>query len=113
MAKRTRRPKGAEVRTGRRENPAIEGPRDRTVCFMLSEQEKTAVDRVAFCLNRTRSGALANVAANFFAATKQNKEGRTAEKALLGYLRECREAVKRRGAIADKTIASMKGHNDE
>src|SRR5947209_18324216 len=49
------------VRTGRRENPAINGPRDKTVCFMVSEHEKRAVDRLAFCAHLTRSGVLANI----------------------------------------------------
>src|SRR5205823_5157867 len=56
------------VKTGRRENPAINGPRDRTVCFMLSEPEKDSVDRLAFCMHLTRSGILANIVAEFVAA---------------------------------------------
>jgi len=97
------------VKTGRRENPAINGPRDRTVCFMLSEPEKDSVDRLAFCMDLTRSGILANVVAQFVAATEGTKGGRAAEKALAAYLSECRQAVKKRGSVADKTIASMKG----
>ena len=97
------------VKTGRRENPAINGPRDRTVCFMLSEPEKNSVDRVAFCMDLTRSGILANVVAQFVAATEGTKHGRAAEKALRGYLSECRKAVKKRGSFADKTIAPTKG----
>ncbi len=97
------------VKTGRRENPSINGPRDQTVCFMLSEAEKASVDRVAFCMHLTRSGILANVVARFVDATEQSKQGRAAEKALATYLKECRKAVANRGAFADKTISSMKG----
>ena len=98
-----------DVKTGRRENPAINGPRDRTVCFMLSEPEKDSVDRLAFCMHLTRSGILANIVAQFVAAAEGSKEGRAAEKALAAYLNECRKAVKKRGPFADKTIAEMKG----
>ena len=98
-----------DVKTGRRENPAINGPRDRTVCFMLSEPEKDSVDRLAFCMHLTRSGILAGVVVQFVAAAQDTKDGRAAEKALAAYLSECRKAVKKRGSFADKTIASMKG----
>lgn len=92
------------VRTGRRENPAIDGPRDKTVCFMLSEQEKQAVDRVAFCMHLTRSGILANVVALFVGAAGSGTAGKKSERQLNDYLAECRKAVKKRGAFADKTI---------
>jgi hypothetical protein len=98
-------------KTGRRANPAIDGPRDRTVCFMLSEAEKEAVDRLAFCMNLTRSGVLANVIAQFVAATGDKKAAKAAEKALTDYLDECRQAVKARGDFADKTLAAIKGGN--
>jgi hypothetical protein len=92
------------VKTGRRENPAIDGPRDKTVCFMLSEQEKQAVDRVAFCMHLTRSGVLANVAAMFVSAAGSGTTAKKSEQKLRDYLTECRKAVKKRGAFADKTI---------
>jgi len=97
------------VKTGRRENPTIDGPRDQTVCFMLSEQEKRSVDRLAFCVHLTRSGILANVASLFVAATGEGKAAKIAERRLAAYLIECRKAEKKRGAFADKTIAEMKG----
>ncbi len=102
-------PTSSEVRTGRRNNPTINGPRDRTVCFMLSEAEKESVDRLAFCMHLTRSGILANVVTQFVTATAGTKQGRAAEKALAAYSAECRKAVIKRGAFADETIASMKG----
>ena len=97
------------VRTGRRPNPTVDGPRDQTVCFMLSEQEKRSVDRLAFCVHLTRSGILANVATLFVAAAGEGKTARIAEKRLAAYLIECRKAGKKRGAFADKMIAEMKG----
>jgi len=97
------------VKTGRRENPTINGPRDRTVCFMLSEAEKEAVDRLALCMNLTRSGLLAKIVVDFVKATDASKEGRNAEKHVGAYLAECRAAAKKRGALADETLSAMKG----
>ncbi len=71
---------------------------------MLSEGEKLAVDRLAFCLQFTRSGLLAKIAAEFVAATVAGKPGGEAELKLLAYLGECREAVRRRGEFAEKTV---------
>lgn len=90
--------------TGRRPNPTIDGPRDQTVCFMLSKGEKLAVDRLAYCMNITRSGLLASIMAEFLDAAKDSKEGRVAEKRLLAYLEECRKSVKTRGEEAAKWI---------
>ena len=104
-----REPPQGTVKTGRRENPSIDGPRDRTVCFMLSEAEKESVDRVAFCVNLTRSGLLSNIVVPFIVAAEGGKHGKTAEKELVAYLGECRRAVVKRCALADKTIAKMKG----
>jgi len=101
---------GAEgVKTGRRPNPTIDGPRDNTVCFMLSDGEKLAVDRLAFCLQITRSGLLARIAAEFVAASAGSKSGREAEKRLRVYLEDCRQAVKKRGEFAAKTVVSTRG----
>lgn len=98
-----------EIKTGRRDNPAINGARDKTVCFMLSDVEKESVDRVAFCMQLTRSGVLANVVAQFVTATETSKQGCAAEKGLSAYVKECRKAVSKRGAFADKVIGSIKG----
>ena len=95
------------VKTGRREIPKMEQPRDNTVCFMLSEGEKLAVDRLAFCLHLTRSGVLARIVTEFVTAAEDSKAGRNAEKQLAAYLAECREAVKKRGTFADETLAEM------
>ncbi|MBU6402139.1 MAG: hypothetical protein KGS61_17610 [Verrucomicrobia bacterium] len=92
------------VKTGRRENPAIDGPRDNTVCFMLSDGEKLAVDRLAFCMHITRSGLLARIVADFVGAADRSKASREAEQRLLAHLAECREAVKKRGEFAAKVV---------
>jgi hypothetical protein len=98
----------AGVKTGRRANPAIDGPRDNTVCFMLSDGEKLSVDRLAFCMNITRSGILANIVAEFVVAADGTKESRAAEKRLLAYLMECRKAARKRGKMAEKFVPESK-----
>jgi hypothetical protein len=92
------------VKTGRRDNPAIDGPRDNTVCFMLSDGEKLALDRLAFCQQITRSGLLAQVVADFVVAASGAKPGREAEKRLLAHLVECRKTFKKRGELAAKFV---------
>lgn len=95
---------GVETKTGRRPNPTIDGPRSNTVCLMLSDGEKVALDRLAFCEQITRSGILAKIVADFVMAAGGSKEGREAEKRLLAYLAECRKGVKKRGEEAAKWI---------
>ena len=93
------------VKTGRRVNPAIDGPRDKTVCFMLSDGEKLAVDRLAFCMSITRSGLLANIVAEFVAAADGSQQAKQADKNLWDYLTECRKAFQKRGAQAARQLA--------
>ena len=95
---------GTEPKTGRRPNPTIDGPRDQTICFMLSRGEKVTVDSLAYCMNITRSGLLAAIAADFVEASKGGWDGGKAERRLLAYLAECRKGFKKRGAEAAKWI---------
>jgi hypothetical protein len=76
---------------------------------MLSDGEKLAVDRLAFCMNITRSGILANIVADFVMAAGGLKQGRAAEKRLTTYLAACREAVKQRGKFAAKAVVPVAG----
>jgi hypothetical protein len=101
-----------KVRTGRRPNPAIDGPRRSTVCMMLSEGEKFAVDRLALCMSITRSGLLADIVADFVFAAEGTKQAREAEKRLLARLRECRKGIKKNGDFAAKTLQAMKGKSE-
>src|SRR5688572_13561819 len=98
---------GWVIKTGRRDNPAIDGPRDNTVCFMLSNREKLGLDRIAFCLNLTRSGLLANMVAAFIDATDLGQRGKAGEDKLSAYLAECRAAVKARGALAVEIVEAV------
>jgi hypothetical protein len=93
------------VKTGRRN--LIE-PRDRTLCFMLSESEKLDVDCLAFCINITRSGLLSKIVSDFILAAKDGEKMKKAEKDLLAYLAECREAAKtERWKMAEQKFSSI------
>jgi hypothetical protein len=93
-----------EPRTGHRPNPTVDGPRDQTVCFMLSKGEKLAVDRLAYCKSITRSGLLAVIAAEFIEAAKGGRSGSKSQKRLQMYLADCRKSLKNRGQEAAKYI---------
>ena len=103
---------GVETKTGRRPNPTIDGPRDNTVCLMLSDGEKVALDRLAFCGQITRSGILAKIVADFVMAAGGSKQGREAEKRLMAYLAECRKSVKKRGEFAAKCVVPATGEQE-
>ena len=53
------------VRSGRRMAVDIEAPRDRTVCFTVSDDERDAIDQVAAMLRRTRSSVLTRIVIGF------------------------------------------------
>lgn len=71
---------------------------------MLSKGEKLAVDRLAYCMNITRSGLVSSIMADYLEATKDSKAGRAAEKRLLASLEGCRDSLKQRGEEAAKWI---------
>jgi hypothetical protein len=54
-------------RSGRRLAVDIDAPRDRTVCFMVTEDERLAIDALAGCLSRTRSSVLTKIVTAFLA----------------------------------------------
>ena len=55
------------IRSGRRLAVDIDAPRDRTVCFTVSEDERVAVDVLAASLSRTRSSVLTKIVTAFVA----------------------------------------------
>ena len=54
-----------KVRPGRRFALEFECPRDQTVCFTVSKEEKQAIDRLAGQLRRTRSSFLTRIVVSF------------------------------------------------
>jgi|GEM_PF-6961835 len=55
------------VRSGRRFAVDIDMPRDKTVCFTVSEDERIAIDVLAACMGRTRSSVLTRIVNAFVA----------------------------------------------
>ena len=82
-------------KTGRRPQGEINTPRDKTICFMVSEDEKAAVDALGLATNRTRSATLAKMVTLFLGSVEGEEAARDkAEEELWIYIEECREKIK-------------------
>ena len=77
------------IRSGRRLAVDIDAPRDRTVCFMVSEDERQAIDALAACLSRTRSSVLTKIVTAFVADWDEGDE----PKRIIGLFREYRAPI--------------------
>jgi len=56
------------IRTGRRRFVDFDAaPRDRTVCFTVSDDERDSIDRLAALMGRTRSAVLTRIVTSFVA----------------------------------------------
>lgn len=77
------------VRSGRRLAVDIDAPRDRTVCFMVSEDERQAIDDLSACLSRTRSAVLTRIVTAFVA---DSNDGDKPER-VLALFREYRATI--------------------
>lgn len=104
----------AYQKTGRRPQGEIETPRDKTICFMVSEDEKVAVDRLGVATNHTRSATLAKIVTLFLESVEgQEATQEEAEEKLWIYIEECREKLKQTPewmkSIANKSKTSKKG----
>ena len=74
------------VRSGRRLAVDIESPRDQTVCFTVSKEEKEAIDALAAKVGRTRSSILARMVVAFV----EDEEGEAGAASLMTLLEGCR-----------------------
>ncbi|MEO0797300.1 MAG: hypothetical protein AAFX93_19275 [Verrucomicrobiota bacterium] len=80
----------------RRKVSEMDSPRDKTVCFMLSEEEKKAVDTLGICTRLTRSALLAKITTLFIQSTDESrsiKEQKESQKELTAFIKEIRETV--------------------
>lgn len=98
-------------KTGRRPQGEMETPRDKTICFMVSEDEKVAVDRLGVATNHTRSATLAKIVTLFLASVEGDAPAQDeAEEKLWLYVEECREKIQQTPewikSIANKSITS-------
>lgn len=81
-------------KTGRRPQGEMDAPRDKTICFMVSENEKAAVDALGLATNRTRSATLAKMVTLFLGSVEGKEASREkAEEDLWIYIEECREKI--------------------
>jgi hypothetical protein len=77
------------VRSGRRLAVDIDAPRDRTVCFMVSEDEREAIDDLSACVSRTRSAVLTRIVTAFVADSNDGTE----PERILALFREYRATI--------------------
>jgi len=97
MSDRTKKTNEAmgQGRTGRRRFVDMGiSPRNKTVCFMVSEEEKEAIDQIGFVLGRTRSAMLTQIVTGFTGAVFDADNFDERSKELVAYLEECRELIR-------------------
>ena len=82
-----------EIRTGHRPGRNPDDPRNSTVCFMVSETEKTMIDAVGYCTNLRRSAILTRIATTFLNGAMYPEKYEDSKKDLLAFLKACRKAV--------------------
>jgi hypothetical protein len=81
------------VRSGRRKAVDIDSPRDRTVCFMVSAEEKAEIDVIAASVGRTRSAVLTRIVTGFLLGVTDGDGPESGAHELAAFMRECRESV--------------------
>lgn len=90
--------KAPKQKTGRRPSEERATPRDKTICFMVSEDEKVAVDTMGVCMRLTRSAILAKIISLYLESTDESKsenDHKASEKELLQFIKKGREALKK------------------
>lgn len=73
-------------------------PRDKTICFMVSEDEKIAVDTMGVCMRLTRSAILAKIVSLYLKSTDEkssDEDQKASEEELLQFIEKGRKALKR------------------
>lgn len=81
------------VKTGRRLAVDIDSPRDRTVCFMVSEEEKQAIDEIGVAVGRTRSAVLTRIVTSFVSSAFEDSGSPEIWDELTEFRNECRDAL--------------------
>lgn len=91
------------ARTGRRSLLHKAEPRDKTVCFTLSERERLDLDKLCLSMNITRSGLLSNVVVSFVTAAMSGGDS----SALLPWLEEATQAHEKYGEQTEKIVKNQ------
>ncbi|MCA9067287.1 MAG: hypothetical protein KDA84_00080 [Planctomycetaceae bacterium] len=71
----------------------IDSPRDRTVCFMVSEEEREAIDEISLAIGRTRSAILTRIATGFVSAVYDGGAESESWSELRAFLADCERAI--------------------
>ena len=90
--------------TGHRPGRNPDEPRNSTVCFMVTESERAAIDALSHCIYRRRSAILTEIVTRFMAAA-QSPRGAVKRTALLDYLGECQDEIAEKRKLFDSLTA--------
>ena len=83
------------VKTGRRKAVDIDLPRDKTLCFMVSDEEKSNTDLIGAAIKRTRSALLAKIVNSFVAGVMAEDNWNIHADELSEFMLECRDELSR------------------
>ena len=100
-----------KTRTGHRPGRNPEDPRNSTVCFMVTETEKTMIDALGFCTNLRRSAILTRIVTTFLNGAMYPENYEDSKKGLLAFLKECRKAVEEKPGLVKQAISQASHPN--
>ena len=78
--------------SGRRKAVDIDSPRDKTVCFMVSEEEKQSIDHLCVSLGKTRSSILTRIVTSFLCGVTDRDRAEDSIAELKQFLEESQTA---------------------
>jgi len=93
------------IRTGHRAGRNPVDPRNTTVCFMVSETEKTMIDVLGMCTNLRRSAILTQIVTSFIGGAMHPESYEVSKKELLEFLKRCRKAVEQKPELVKRAIS--------
>ena len=94
-----------ETRTGHRPGRNPEDPRNSTVCFMVTENEKTMIDALGTCTNLRRSAILTRIVTTFITGATDPENYEDSKKDLMAFLKECRRAIEEKPELLKRAIS--------
>ena len=94
-------PEGStSAQTGHRPGRRPDEPRNFTVCFTVTEHEKTEIDALSHCIHLRRSAILTEIVTRFMSAA-QGAQGKAERTSLLDFLEECQEQIQEKRSLFD------------
>lgn len=92
------------AQTGHRPGRRPEEPRNSTVCFTVTEHEKTSIDALSNCINLRRSAILTEIVTRFMISAESPKLGNPKHTALFDFLEECQAQIQSKRKLFDSMV---------